>query len=100
MTVEPRSRADDDDPSGLEQAAFRPAREDPLLQRALPVSADVARYGPRAGRRDLAAGLTVAALAVPSAMAYAALAGVAPSTVCTRCCFRASPTRCWAPHGR
>jgi SulP family sulfate permease len=66
----PRSRAEP------QQEPFQPAREDPLLQRAVPVTRDVSRYRAPAARRDLVAGLTVAALAVPSGMAYAELAGV------------------------
>ena len=60
----------------IDRVPFAPAREDPLLERAVPVTRDVRRYRPDSARRDLTAGLTVAALAVPSAMAYAELAGV------------------------
>jgi sulfate permease, SulP family len=57
---------------------FRPARKDPLLQRAAPVTRDLRGYRPRAVRQDVVAALTVAALAVPAAMAYAELAGLTP----------------------
>ena len=59
-------------------AAFRPAAREPLLVRAVPVSRDVPSYRPASAGRDLLAGLTVAALAVPSAMAYGQLAGLSP----------------------
>ena len=48
-------------------AAFRPAKKDPLLVRTVPVSGDVRRYRPSSARRDVLAGVTVAALALPSA---------------------------------
>jgi len=61
-----------------QESPFRPARREPLLTRAIPVTAQLPRYrGPSAGR-DALAGLTVAALAIPSAMAYAEVAGVSP----------------------
>jgi sulfate permease, SulP family len=58
--------------------AFRPARQEPLLYRAVPVAQDVPRYRLGSARRDLLAGLTVTALALPSAMAYGELAGLSP----------------------
>jgi SulP family sulfate permease len=61
-----------------EAPKFRPAKRDPLLVRAVPVAADVPRYRIPSARRDLLAGLTVAALALPSAMAYGELAGLSP----------------------
>ena len=57
-------------------APFRPAKPDPLLQRAIPVAKELPGYRAPAARRDLLAGVTVAALAIPSAMAYAELAGL------------------------
>lgn len=48
----------------------------PALERALPVSRELRRYRPHTALRDLVAALTVAALAIPSAMAYAELAGL------------------------
>jgi high affinity sulfate transporter 1 len=66
-------------PTGYGDAPpFRPARQDPLLTRIVPVAGDLPRYRAPSARRDLAAGVTVAALAVPSAMAYAEVAGVSP----------------------
>jgi MFS superfamily sulfate permease-like transporter len=55
---------------------FRPAATDPLLQRAIPVAKELPGYRTPAARRDVLAGVTVAALAIPSAMAYAELAGL------------------------
>ena len=59
-------------------APFAPATPDPLLHRALPVAAELPSYGTGGARRDLVAGVTVAALAIPSAMAYAEVAGLPP----------------------
>ena len=60
------------------RSPFRAARREPLLTRALPVTGELPNYrGPRA-LRDGVAGVTVAALAIPSAMAYAEVAGVSP----------------------
>jgi sulfate permease, SulP family len=60
------------------KSPFRPARQDPLLTRVIPVAGELPRYRVPSARRDLLAGVTVAALAVPSAMAYAELAGLSP----------------------
>ncbi|HUO70003.1 MAG TPA: sulfate permease [Solirubrobacteraceae bacterium] len=60
------------------ESPFRAAREEPLLTRAIPVSAEVRRYRAPTARRDAVAGLTVAALAIPSAMGFAEVAGVSP----------------------
>ena len=57
---------------------FQPKAKDPLLQRAVPVSQELPAYGGHSARRDVLAGVTVAALALPSAMAYGELAGVSP----------------------
>src|SRR5512133_3889373 len=57
---------------------FRPARAEPLLTRALPLAADLPRYRVPSAGRDLVAGLTVATLGIPSAMAYGELAGLSP----------------------
>jgi sulfate permease, SulP family len=59
-----------------EGSPFRAAGERPLLERAIPVSEHLGGYRPSGGRRDLLAGLTVAALALPSGMAYVELAGL------------------------
>jgi sulfate permease, SulP family len=57
-------------------APFRAAEADPLWQRAIPVTKELPGYRTPTARRDLLAGVTVAALAIPSAMAYAELAGL------------------------
>jgi sulfate permease, SulP family len=57
---------------------FRPKQKPPLLERAVPVSQELPAYRGGHARRDVLAGVTVAALALPSAMAYAELAGVSP----------------------
>jgi len=57
---------------------FRTARPEPLLNRALPVTSDLGGYRASRAQRDVLAGVTVAALAVPSAMAYAEVAGLSP----------------------
>src|SRR5829696_3350925 len=54
-----------------------PARR-PLLQRLLPVTEDLPRYRGGTLRRDLLAGVTVAALALPASLAYAEIAGLSP----------------------
>ena len=75
----PPPRAEPDGGTAYGDAsAFRPATKDPLLVRAVPVAQDVPSYRPASAGRDLLAGLTVAALAVPSAMAYGQLAGLSP----------------------
>ena len=61
-----------------ETAPFQAAKPEPLLNRAIPVSAELPRYRAPSARRDVVAGVTVAALAVPAAMAYAEVAGVSP----------------------
>jgi SulP family sulfate permease len=57
---------------------FRPPERKPVVQRIVPVSAELPNYRGATLRRDLLAGLTVAALALPSGMAYAELAGLSP----------------------
>jgi SulP family sulfate permease len=57
---------------------FQPKRKLPLLERAVPVSQELSAYRGSYGGRDVLAGVTVAALALPSAMAYAELAGLSP----------------------
>src|SRR6476660_7094106 len=59
-------------------APFKSAQAEPLLTRAVPVSAQLSDYRVPSARRDLLAGVTVAALAVPAAMAYAEVAGLSP----------------------
>jgi high affinity sulfate transporter 1 len=61
-----------------DRSPFQGAEAEPLLQRAVPLARDLPSYDAPSGRRDLLAGLTVAALALPSGMAYANLAGLSP----------------------
>jgi SulP family sulfate permease len=61
-----------------QRAPFRAARPEPLLTRAIPVTAELPRYRGPSALRDAVAGVTVAALAIPSAMAYAEVAGLSP----------------------
>ena len=61
-----------------ESSPFQPAHPRSLLQRTVPVSGQLKQYRAGTARRDLLAGVTVAALAVPAAMAYAELAGLSP----------------------
>jgi MFS superfamily sulfate permease-like transporter len=55
---------------------FRPDARRPLLRRLVPVSGRLPGYGGGTLRRDPLAGVTVAALALPAAMAYGELAGL------------------------
>src|SRR5580700_11211653 len=57
---------------------FQPEKTKPLVNRVFPVTQTLPRYPQRSFQRDLIAGVTVAALALPSGMAYAQLAGVSP----------------------
>src|SRR3954451_22150155 len=61
-----------------EAPAFRPAKQEPLLYRAIPVAQEVPRYRFGSAGRDLLAGITVTALALPSAVAYGAVAALSP----------------------
>jgi high affinity sulfate transporter 1 len=63
----------DEDDSPFEQRA-----KDPLLHRAVPVSAQLQGYERQSLTKDTIAGVTVAALAIPSAMGYAEVAGLSP----------------------
>ena len=63
----------EDDASPFQQ----PARP-PLLQRLVPVTEHVRGYRGGTLRRDLIAGVTVAALALPASLAYAEIAGLSP----------------------
>ncbi len=58
--------------------AFEEAPARPFVQRLAPLVGQLRRYRPDSGKRDLVAGITLAALAMPSAMAYAEVAGVQP----------------------
>jgi SulP family sulfate permease len=61
-----------------DSSPFQPATERPLLHRVVPLLRQLRGYRAGTAQRDLLAGVTVAALAVPSAMAYAELAGLSP----------------------
>ena len=61
-----------------DHAPFQAAQPDPLLTRMIPVSGQLPGYRAPSARRDLIAGVTVAALALPSAMAYSEVAGLSP----------------------
>ena len=61
-----------------ESSPFQPAEPEPLLTRTIPVSGELPRYRVPTARKDLLAGVTVAGLALPSAMAYAEVAGLSP----------------------
>jgi high affinity sulfate transporter 1 len=66
------------DSYGREASPFQPAARRPVLHRLVPVSEQLPGYHGGTLRRDLLAGVTVAALALPAAMAYAELAGLSP----------------------
>ena len=66
------------DSYGRETSPFQPAARRPVLHRVVPVSEQLPSYHGGILRRDLLAGVTVAALALPAAMAYAELAGLSP----------------------
>ena len=57
---------------------FRPAPRPSVLARAVPVSEAIKGYHRPAATRDVLAGITVAAVAIPSAMGYAEVAGLSP----------------------
>jgi sulfate permease, SulP family len=57
---------------------FQAARHEPPLTRAMPVAGELPHYRVRTAQGDLVAGVTVAALAIPSAMAFAEVAGLSP----------------------
>jgi high affinity sulfate transporter 1 len=79
MNDEPDARAGDSSAGVYDEAPpFLPATPAPLLTRVVPVSAELPTYRVPSAKRDLIAGVTVAALAVPSAMAYAEVAGLSP----------------------
>lgn len=65
------------DYSGSE-GAFKPPERPPFLQRVMPVTGNLRGYVKRFLRVDVIAGLTLAALAIPSAMGYAEVAGLPP----------------------
>ena len=61
-----------------EGSPFRPPPRRPWLQRIVPAAEHVRGYRSKTLGRDGLAGVTVVALALPAAMAYAELAGVPP----------------------
>ena len=66
-------------PYGLNDASpFQADCTKPLVNRVFPVTEELPCDRERALKRDLMAGVTVAALALPSAMAHAQLAGLSP----------------------
>jgi high affinity sulfate transporter 1 len=69
---------DGSEKSSGETSPFRPPARRPLIHQVVPVSEELPRYRGKTLGRDLLAGLTVAALAVPAAMAYAEIAGLSP----------------------
>lgn len=66
------------DAYGTEPSPFRQPERRSLVHRVVPVSRELPGYRGGTLRRDSLAGVTVAALAIPSAMAYAELAGLSP----------------------
>jgi MFS superfamily sulfate permease-like transporter len=60
------------------RSPFLPPPRRPLIHRLVPGAEHVRDYRGQTLRRDALAGITVAALALPAAMAYAELAGVPP----------------------
>ena len=70
--------ANPNDEAYPDASPFQPKRKAPLLERAVPVSQELPAYRGGHAQRDVLAGVTVAALALPSAMAYAELAGLSP----------------------
>jgi MFS superfamily sulfate permease-like transporter len=66
------------DSYGREASTFQPAARRSALHRLVPVSEQLPGYHGGTLRRDLLAGVTVAALALPAAMVYAELAGLSP----------------------
>jgi len=67
-----------DDRYDPEISPFKPRQRPSITARTFPVSTEIDGYPKRNGRQDAIAGITVAALAIPSAMAYAELAGLSP----------------------
>ena len=65
-------------PVAYRRSPFRARPQDPLHERASRSARSIPEYRPPTARRDLIAGLTVAALALPSGMAYAEVAGLPP----------------------
>ena len=85
MTGDERSEADPTpditeayEAYGESPEPFRPDGRPPLLQRIVPLAGVLRTYRRPSLQRDLLAGVTVAALALPAGMAYAEVAGLSP----------------------
>jgi high affinity sulfate transporter 1 len=65
-------------PGYEDDSPFEKREKDPLLHRAVPVTAQLKGYERQTLTKDTIAGVTVAALAIPSAMGYAEVAGLSP----------------------
>jgi SulP family sulfate permease len=87
MSIDPEDGASPDALAPAERARdayredmspFRSPARGSILRRISPVSGELRDYRGDTLRRDLLAGLTVAALALPSGIAYAELAGLSP----------------------
>jgi high affinity sulfate transporter 1 len=61
-----------------EPSPFRAPDRPRRLRRLVPVAGELPAYRPRTGVRDVLAAVTVAAVAIPAAMGYAEVAGLAP----------------------
>ena len=72
------SRDDSMAAEGAPSTAYRPGRSPFRKVPQEPLHERIPEYRPSMARRDQVAGITVAALAVPSAMAYAEVAGLSP----------------------
>jgi high affinity sulfate transporter 1 len=75
---DPASADDADRRYQPEASPFQARPRASLLRRTFPVSANLSGYPNRSARHDVIAGLTIAALALPSGMAFAELAGLSP----------------------
>jgi high affinity sulfate transporter 1 len=73
-----RSAGDTGKSDENEASPFQTAARRPLLQRLVPLIEHVPSYRSGTFRRDLLAGVTVAALAIPAALAYSEIAGLSP----------------------
>jgi len=73
-----RSAGDAGESDESEASPFQPAARRPLLQRLVPLIEHVPSYRGGTLRRDLLAGVTVAALGIPAALAYSEIAGLSP----------------------
>lgn len=76
--TEPVPRDDAAGAYGEEATPFRRRPRPPLGRRLVPLGDDLRRYRRKWLRGDLVAGLVVSAVAIPQALGYAQIAGVAP----------------------